>query len=143
MKKLLLALALMVPMLAFTGCGGGEDEPDNGSLNKTKWVMSSIGGARYAYNVFEFSKTSFENYSADENLTPLGESTNGTYSINGSEVDFNGFIMRAGLFQEVKFDKGTINGDKMTFHVKVRSYDPKDKNGNWSDWPNAVILIKR
>lgn len=28
MKKLLFALVLMVPMLAFTGCGGDDDEPD-------------------------------------------------------------------------------------------------------------------
>lgn len=29
MKKFLLALALIVPMLAFTGCGGDDDEPEN------------------------------------------------------------------------------------------------------------------
>lgn len=143
MKKFLLALVLIVPMLAFTGCGGDDDEPQGVTLNKTKWVMASIGGAQYAYNVFEFKSSSFECYTADSNLTPLGEITNGSYSINGSEINFNGFIMRTSISQEIKFDKGSINGDKIVFNVKFRTFDPNDKTGEWYDWPNPITLIKR
>lgn len=143
MKKLLLALVLMVPMLAFTGCGG--DEPQDTSLNNTKWVMASIGGAQYAYNVFEFKSSSFECYTADSNLTPLGEIINGSYSINGSEINFNGFIMRTGISEEIKFDKGSINGNKIVFNVKFRTFNPfapNDKTGEWYDRTKTVTLIK-
>lgn len=53
MKKLLLALALMVPMLAFTGCGG-DDEPDNPDTPTSmgidiNWIESNINGTWFCY----------------------------------------------------------------------------------------------
>lgn len=56
MKKLLLALVLMVPMLAFTGC---KDEPDNNELVGTTWkwnnyLYGAINGGTW-YQVITFT----------------------------------------------------------------------------------------
>lgn len=55
MKKFLLALVLMVPMLAFTGCGN-DDEPNtpqenNGSANYS-WIKNELVGEWECYRYF-------------------------------------------------------------------------------------------
>ena len=57
MKKLLLALVLMVPMLAFTGCGGGDDgqnEPDTPTSMgiDINWIKSNINGEWFCYKYY-------------------------------------------------------------------------------------------
>lgn len=72
MKKLLLALALMVPMLAFTGCGG-DDEPDNELVGTTwKWqnyMFSMVNGGTW-YQIITFT--------SNDEYTSYYQKTDGT-----------------------------------------------------------------
>lgn len=54
MKKFLFALVLIVPMLAFTGCGGDDDEPNNPDTPNSlgidvKWLQENIEGEWFGY----------------------------------------------------------------------------------------------
>lgn len=86
MKKFLLMLALIVPMLAFTGCGGDDEPEANNELVGTTWkwhnyMFSAVEGGKW-YQIITFT--------SNDKYTSYYQSTDGTvkYKDEGCKYTF-------------------------------------------------------
>lgn len=123
MKKLLLALVLMVPMLAFTGCGGGDDEPDMpNSSDKSEITNNNIAGVwEYGDKFVSFTSDGFYcAYLADKYIA------SGSYSISGDEIKCN----NAYYGTELTFDVSSFKADGFQSEVEYVDFEGNSVESN-------------
>lgn len=140
MKKLLLALVLMVPMLAFTGCGG-DDEPDNPNKpDEPKITNQTLAGVWENGDIFiSFTADGFYcTYLADNFIA------SGTYSISNDVVKCNNAYYGTELSLNVsditaKNIKGKVN--YVDFDGKPAEIKVNFDKSNKTPTPKENILI--
>lgn len=123
MKKLLLALALMVPMLAFTGCGGDNDEPNKpNNSGKPEITNNTMAGVwEYGDKFVSFTSDGFYcAYLADKYIA------SGSYSISGNEIKCNNVYYGT----ELTFDVSTFKSDNFQSEVEYIDFEGNSVENN-------------
>ena len=114
MKNFLFALTLILPMLAFTACGGDDDEPESDELVGTTWV-STDDDPEFDYYLTETisfkkgSKCIYSVYEKEDGKVLTDASANGTYTYSKPIVNVT--LTHGGETVSQNF---TISGNKMT-----------------------------
>ena len=112
MKKYLLILLALLPMMLFTACSSDKEEETPNNLVGTTWqYFEKEGGKITSMIVLEFKSNTVVKIIADDNLDkdPTKEDheeKDATYVLNGKKIS---------LKQDIYTAWGEVDGDKMTF----------------------------
>ena len=111
MKKYLLILLALLPMMLFTACSSDKEEEIPNNLVGTTWqYFEKEGGKITSMIVLEFKSNTVVKIIADDNLDkdPTKEDheeKDATYVLNGKKIS---------LKQDIYTAWGEVDGDKMT-----------------------------
>ena len=111
MKKYLLILLALLPMMLFTACSSDKEEETPNALVGTTWQnFEKEGGKITSMIVLEFKSNTVVKIIADDNLDkdPTKEDheeKDATYVLNGKKIS---------LKQDIYTAWGEVDGDKMT-----------------------------
>ena len=111
MKKYLLILLALLPMMLFTACSSDKEEETPNNLVGTTWqYFEKEGGKITSMIVLEFKSNTVVKIIADDNLDkdPTkedDEEKDATYVLNGKKIS---------LKQDIYTAWGEVDGDKMT-----------------------------
>lgn len=111
MKKYLLILLALLPMILFTACSSEKEEETPNALVGTTWqFFEKEGGKITSMTVLEFKSNTAVKIITDDNLDkdPTKddhEELDATYVLNGNKISFK---------QDIYSAWGEIDGDKMT-----------------------------
>ena len=111
MKKYLLILLALLPMMLFTACSSDKEEETPNNLVGTTWqYFEKEGGKITSMIVLEFKSNTVVKIIADDNLDkdPTKEDheeKDATYVLNGKKIS---------LKQDIYTACGEVDGDKMT-----------------------------
>jgi len=111
MKKYLLILLALLPMMLFTACSSDKEEETPNNLVGTTWqYFEKEGGKITSMIVLEFKSNTVVKIIADDNLDkdPTKEDheeKDATYVLNGKKIS---------LKQDIYTAWGEVDGDKMT-----------------------------
>ena len=91
MNKLLLMLAVILPVFIFSGCS--NDEETNEQETKIEVTQNEIQGSwhslSYSYNHIYFDGNEYSYNIMDANGDEITHRENGTYTINGIDIVFS------------------------------------------------------
>ncbi len=110
MKKYLLILLALLPMMLFTACSSDKEEETPNNLVGTTWqFFEKEGGKITSMTVLEFKSNTVVKIIADDNLDkdPTKddhEEKDATYVLNGNKISIK---------QDIYSAWGEIDGDKM------------------------------
>lgn len=110
MKKYLLILLALLPMMLFTACSSDKEEETPNNLVGTTWqYFEKEGGKITSMTVLEFKSNTVVKIIADDNLDkdPTKkdhEEKDATYVLNGNKISIK---------QDIYSAWGEIDGDKM------------------------------
>ena len=111
MKKYLLILLALLPMMLFTACSSEKEEETPNALVGTTWqFFEKEGGKITSMTVLEFKSNTAVKIITDDNLDKEPtkkdhEELDATYVLNGKKISIK---------QDIYSAWGEINGDKMT-----------------------------
>lgn len=111
MKKYLLILLALLPMMLFTACSSDKEEETPNNLVGTTWqYFEKEGNKITSMTVLEFKSNTVVKIIADDNLDKEPtkkdhEELDATYVLNGKKISIK---------QDIYSAWGEINGDKMT-----------------------------
>ena len=114
MKKYLLILLALLPMMLFTACSSEKEEETPNALVGTTWqFFEKEGGKITSMTVLEFKSNTVVKIISDDNLDkdPTKkdhDEFDATYVLNGKKIS---------LKQDIYTAWGEVDGDKMTLQL--------------------------